>query len=177
MKRIFSIVIVIILFITSSLIFWSGLAPKSFSNFFAAYPEISKTIDISLATTSESILSKNGQVIIGENSWNVEIANSDTDRVSGLSNRKALHNKTGLLFAFDRSGQQSFWMKDMLIPIDMIFFDADWKIVLIEQNLQPNSFPKIFGNNVKSQYVLEVNANESNIYNLEVGNQAIFINK
>lgn len=188
MKRIFSIVIVIILFITSSLIFWSGLAPKSFSKFFTTYPEISETVnqigilnkqllDISDATSSEAVLSKNGQITMGGNSWNVEIASTDEERVNGLSNRKTLHNKTGLLFVFDSMNKQSFWMKDMLIPIDMIFFDADWKIVLIESNLQSNSFPKTFGSDVKSQYVLEVNANESNIYNLKVGNQAIFINK
>jgi len=65
----------------------------------------------------------------------------------------------------------------MLIPIDMIFFDNNWQIVLIESNLQPNSFPQIYGNGVKSQYVLEVNANEAVSHNLKVGDRAIFINK
>jgi len=188
MKKIFSIIIVIILFLASSLIFWAGLSPKTFSNFFAMYPEVSETInqigslnnqgfDLSDATSSEPVLAKNGKITIGGNSWNVEIARDDAERTSGLSNRKALRMQNGLLFVFDKMSAQSFWMKDMLMPIDMIFFDNNWQIVLIESNLQPNSFPQIYGNKVKSQYVLEVNANEAISYDLKVGDRAIFINK
>jgi uncharacterized membrane protein (UPF0127 family) len=188
MKKVLSIIAVIILFIASGLVFWAGLSPKTFSNFFVRYPEVAETVnqigvlknqavDLSDITVSEKILGSKGQIIIKGNTWNVEIANNEANRVSGLSNRKTLYTKTGMLFAFDKMSKQSFWMKDMLIPIDMIFFDNNWKIVLIESNLQPNSFPKIFGGGVKSQYVLEVNALEAEISGLGVGDQAVFLNK
>lgn len=188
MKRILSIVVVIILFLVSILIFWAGFSPKTFSHFFSAYPEIGETVnqigvlknsaaDPSDQMVSEAVLGRKGEITIKNNTWKVEIADNDVDRNRGLSNRKVLYQNSGLLFAFDRMNYQSFWMKDMLIPIDMIFLDDDWKIVLIESNLQPNSFPNIFGSSVKSQYVLEVNALEANLYNLAVGDQAIFLNK
>ena len=128
-------------------------------------------------TSSEAVISDAGQIIIGNNSWKVEIASTDTARVSGLSNRKSLYNKHGMLFVFDTMEKNAFWMKDMLIPIDMIFFDSEWKIVLIESDLQPNTFPNTFGSDVKSQYILEINAGEALIYGLKVGDQAFFLNK
>lgn len=186
-KKIFGIICVILLFVTASLIFWAGLAPDSFYNFFIGYPAVRQVTNqlssvvpipkVLQATTSEPILGLTGQLLVGSGSWNVEIANSETARTAGLSNRKVLRSNNGLLFAFDQPSNQAFWMKDMLIPIDMVFFDDNWQIVLIEANLQPNSFPKIYGAKVKSKYVLEINANEASLYGLQVGNQAIFLNK
>ena len=188
MKKFLQIIAVLILFIASILIFWMGLAPVSFSEFFAKYPKLNETVDkinvlnnnalnLSTATTSEPVLGLSGQVVINNNTWNVEIAKNEQARTNGLSNRTALRVKNGLLFAFDKMSLQAFWMKDMLIPLDMIFFDANWKIVEIDSNLSTSSFPKIFGSTVKSQYVLEINANEAISYGLKVNDQAIFINK
>ena len=176
------------MFVISGMIFWAGLAPQSFSTFFAGYPEIKETanrigvlnnqsLDSSDATSSEPILGQSGQVNINNNVWDVEIAKNDADRTNGLSNRKVLYRKRGMLFVFDQAANQNFWMKDMLISIDMIFFDSNWKIVEIDNDLGPNTFPKIFGNKVKSRYVLEVNAGEAQTYVLKVGDQAIFLNK
>lgn len=188
MKKILQIILIIILFVVSGLVFWAGLSPVTFKNFFSLYPKVgwaisrfgilnNQPLDVSDLALSEEILSSKGEVIIKGNAWDVEIAKTDEEKMNGLSNRKALHNKTGLLFVFDKMSTQSFWMKDMLIPIDMIFFDEEWRIVEINANLSPNSFPKIFGNKIKSQYVLEVNANESVIYDLQMGDQAVFLNK
>ncbi len=188
MKQILLTIIVILLFIISGFIFWAGLAPVSFFKFFAMYPVVGKTASqigllekqgphLLQATSSEAVLSTEGLIYIKGNSWGVEIAKNETDRASGLSNRKTLYNKKGMLFVFDKMGSHSFWMKDMLIPIDMIFFDDNWKIILIESNLQASSFPTTFGGSVKSQYVLEVNAGEALAYGLNVGDTAIFLNK
>lgn len=188
MKKFLSISAIIILFIISFIIFWAGLSPETFVSFVQKYPAINKTAVqygvitpqisfLNYATSSETIISKNGLVIIGNNSWSVEIAKTSDARTNGLSNRMKLYNNEGMLFAFNSMFNQSFWMKDMLFPIDIIFFDSNWKIVLIESNLQPDSYPKTFGNNVLSQYVLEINANEAVSYGLKVGDQAIFLNK
>lgn len=188
MKKILSIIVITILFVTALLIFWVWLLPSTFYKFVGINSVIDNALGkvgivdyqvkkIYQATSSEPVLSSNGQIIIDGSIWNVNIANNDTTRTNGLSNRRILFNKTGMLFAFDSMANQSFWMKDMLIPLDMIFFDDNWRIVLIESNLQPESFPEIFGNSVKSQYVLEINALEAPSSGLKVGDQAIFVNK
>jgi uncharacterized membrane protein (UPF0127 family) len=134
-------------------------------------------VQLSFATSSESITSTNGQVIIKDNAWAVEVARTEKERENGLSNRRALYHQQGMLFAFDKADYQSFWMKDMLISLDMIFIDQNWKIVLIEKNADPLSFPKSYGNKVKSKYVLEINAGEADSFDLHVGDQVIFLNK
>lgn len=126
---------------------------------------------------SEPIFGDTGQIIIKNQAWAVEIARDDLSRTKGLSGREILYPKKGLLFVFDKMENNYFWMKDMLIPIDMIFFDNNWKIILIENNLQANSFPNTFGGDVKSQYVLEINAGEALAHGLSIGDQAVFLNK
>jgi uncharacterized protein len=109
--------------------------------------------------------------------WTVEIADTDQARVNGLSNRATLEPKHGLLFIFEDINPKYFWMKDMLMPIDMIFFNENWEIVLIESRVEPKTFPKIFGNTVMSKYVLEINAGEADSFDLKLGDKAILLNK
>jgi uncharacterized membrane protein (UPF0127 family) len=188
MKKIFSIIMVVILFLISGQIFWAAFGRASFDKFWQRYPQVTETINkvslvktqgiqLSFATSSEPIKSANGQIIINDNAWTVEIARTDKERENGLSNRRALYHQQGMLFAFPKSGYQNFWMKDMLISLDMIFIDENWRIVLIEKSVDPLSFPKSYGSKVKSKYVLEINAGESESFNLEVGDQVIFLNK
>jgi len=187
MKKILFNILIIVIIIFISFFVWFKISPLTFYKFFVSYPRLSLFItrsnvidevsNISSVIISEPVSSQNGQIIIKNNTWNVEIVSEEADLAKGLSNRKTLYNNKGMLFAFDQMATQSFWMKDMLIPIDMIFFDEGWKIVLIESNIQPNTFPKVFGSSVKSQYILEINSSEANTYGLKVGDQAVFLNK
>jgi uncharacterized membrane protein (UPF0127 family) len=135
------------------------------------------TLIIKNNISSEPVLGLADQLKIGNNTWAVEIANTDETRISGLSNQKILYPKKGMLFVFDKMGNHVFWMKDMFISLDMIFFDDNWRIVEIDNNLEPNTFPKTFGATVKSQYVLEINAGEAETYGLKVTDQAFFFSK
>lgn len=188
MKKLFTILVVILLFVLSILIFWASFAPASFQNFWSQYPIFSSfgnrlnlgnnlLVIPEVNNASEPVTSNSGQVTVGNNTWQVEIVRTEAEREAGLSNRQTLYHKKGMLFAFEKNTVQTFWMKDMLIPIDMIFFDENWKIVLIESDLQPNTFPKTFGQGVKSKFVLEINAGESQNFGLQVGDQASFSNK
>ena len=188
MKKLLEIIIIIILFTLSTLIFWARFSPDTFFNFFQSYPVFSKTvnqvgifdqrgIDLPMVNYSEPVTSNKGEIIVNAEKWEVEVVNNDTDRTNGLSNRKSLFNKQGMLFVFDELGKYSFWMKDMLIPIDMVFFDDNWQIVLIESNLSSDTFPQTFGGKIMSKYVLEINASEAINYGLKVGDQALFLNK
>jgi uncharacterized membrane protein (UPF0127 family) len=166
MNKVLKIVLIFLVFIFLGLFFGVGQR--------LLYPQAGYLSDINV---SENILGTNGQIKIKSGVWQVKIVVSEEAKKLGLSNRTILHPNNGMLFVFDRIDTQNFWMKDMLIPIDMIFFDDNWEIVLIEENISPNTFPKTFGGSVKSKYVLEVNALEAVSAGLKVGDRAIFLNK
>lgn len=101
----------------------------------------------------------------------VDIADSDVEIRRGLSGRRYLGDYEGMFFIFDSQVNNPFWMKDMLIPLDIIFIDSENFIVHIAENQQPCSdtyCPNIFSNQ-PYQYVLEVNANFCEENDIEEG--------
>ncbi len=76
-----------------------------------------------------------------------------------------------MLFVFDKPDIYSFWMKDMLFPIDMIWISEDGKVVYIERDARPESYPNSFIPDAPAKYVLEVNAGFSEKNNLKVGDK------
>ena len=102
---------------------------------------------------------------------NVEVANTEIERRNGLSNRQYLGDHDGMWFIFDEDVKNSFWMKDMLIPLDIIFVDSSGFIVDIKENNTPctDSYcPSILSSSTY-RYVLEVNANFCEENGVEVG--------
>lgn len=83
-------------------------------------------------------------------------------------NRKTLSQDSGMLFIFPKEQIQTFWMKDTLIPLDMIFMDKQKKIVGIVYNATPKTEDKR-SIDKPSQYVLEVNAGQALMNNLKIG--------
>lgn len=85
----------------------------------------------------------------------VELALTDADRERGLMFRKALPEGTGMLFVFPAAGPHTFWMKNTLIPLDMIFAADDGAILGCVANAEPLT---LTGRHVEgaSKYVLEV---------------------
>ena len=69
--------------------------------------------------------------------FQVELARTESERDQGLMYRKELDKNKGMLFIFDKEGIYPFWMKNTLIPLDMIWIDSNNKIVFIAQNVQP----------------------------------------
>lgn len=99
----------------------------------------------------------------------VDVAEDNIARAQGLSGRKSLKDDQGMLFIFETLGIYKFWMKDMNFPIDIIWFDGNQKIVYIEKNVLPESYPKLFGPDEETKYVLEVVAGFSQKNDLKVG--------
>ncbi len=120
-------------------------------------------------------VSNSGQVIIGDAVFTVQIADSDYERAQGLSGVPSLRDNQGMLFLFDAPGNYLFWMKDMLIPIDIVWIDSNWQIVHIEHAVTPDSYPKTFGTEIPSLYVLEVAAGTAERLNIRVGNTIQFV--
>ncbi len=75
--------------------------------------------------------------------FQVEIADNSDTREIGMMNRSAVAPDRGMLFQFDRPGPQSFWMKDTLIPLDIIFIKPDGRIDRIAENAQPLSLDSV----------------------------------
>jgi uncharacterized membrane protein (UPF0127 family) len=90
----------------------------------------------------------------------VEIADEPAERSQGLMFRESLGENSGMLFIFEKEGTQSFWMKNTLIPLDMIFIDKDLEIVKIHRDTKPcEEDPcQIYGSGKPAMYVVEVNA-------------------
>lgn len=101
----------------------------------------------------------------------VDIADTDTERSRGLSGRKYLGDYEGMLFLYESEVNNPFWMKDMLIPLDIIFIDKDNFIIDIKEHQQPceeNYCPSI-SSSEPFQYVLEVNSSFCEENNIKEG--------
>lgn len=73
----------------------------------------------------------------GVSSFQVEIADSEMEREYGLMCRRALGPDRGMLFLFARETPQMFWMRNTLIPLDIVYIAADGRVVSISRNVQP----------------------------------------
>ncbi|HLG90626.1 MAG TPA: DUF192 domain-containing protein [Candidatus Saccharimonadales bacterium] len=99
----------------------------------------------------------------------VEVVQTKQEQQKGLSNRACIDTERGMLFAFEKPGYYSFWMKDMRFPIDIIWIDEDRKVVGIEREVQPSTYPDSFVNRDKpAKYVLELKAGQAKILNINL---------
>jgi uncharacterized membrane protein (UPF0127 family) len=105
--------------------------------------------------------------------FHVELARSEPEREKGLMYREHLAPDAGMLFLFDRESVQTFWMKNTLIPLDMIFISADHKIVGIVHDAEPQTL-NVRSVDDPSQYVLEIGAGLSAQLGLRAGATVAF---
>ena len=98
----------------------------------------------------------------------VEIAKSPERRQKGLMDRNSLKSQSGMLFLYESPRRVSFWMKNTLISLDVIFLSANGKILKIYHNAKPESLEIMSaGENVSA--VLEINGNLAKTIKLEIG--------
>ncbi len=117
---------------------------------------------------------------VGVSQVSVTVADTDETRKKGLGGVTNLPNNQGMLFVFDKkTATPSFWMKGMLIPLDMIWI-KEGRITQIDANI-PNPTPgtldsqlKIYSPGEPVDYVLEVNAGFSEKNNIKVGDMVTF---
>src|SRR3990167_9519810 len=118
---------------------------------------------------------KDKSITIGKNVIRVEVANTADARKKGLSGRSSLDEETGMLFSFDSQNvSPNFWMKDMQIPLDLIWIN-DGKIVKIDQNAPapkagtPDNKLPIFSPGQPVDHVLEVYGGYTLRHDVKVG--------
>lgn len=116
------------------------------------------------------------EVCFGEECIQVEVVRKEAEMRRGLQFRESLGADAGMLFIFSQSRRHAFWMKDTLIPLDMVWMDHARRIVHIEEDVPPcQSDPcPSYTPSQEAFYVLEVNAGCAAGYRLRTGMVADF---
>jgi uncharacterized membrane protein (UPF0127 family) len=114
------------------------------------------------------------KITIGTNVINAEIAKTDQQKTTGLSDRSCIGVDQGMLFVFDKPDSYSFWMKDMKFPIDIIWVSETNTVNKVKANASPSTYPDNFTNTEPAKYVLEIQADRSRQLNIAQGTQLEF---
>ena len=117
------------------------------------------------------------RVVVNGKVFSVEVVDTQALLQKGLSGHTSLSDSQGMFFVFGKPGNYGFWMKDMTFPLDIIWTDANFKIVHIEKSLSPSTYPKIFYPNAESEYVLEVSAGQADMARANIGDTVTFLKK
>ena len=92
----------------------------------------------------------------GSARFTVEVADTPAARARGLMFRESLPSGAGMLFVFERPGRVAFWMRNTLIPLDMIFADPAGRVTRVHARAVPRDETPIDGGE-GVQFVLEIN--------------------
>jgi uncharacterized membrane protein (UPF0127 family) len=117
--------------------------------------------------------------------FTAEIADTSALQELGLSFRSSIDQKSAMIFVFPIEGNYKFWMKDMNFPLDIIWLVDDTpasantsarqgKIIYIEKNLAPSTYPAGFGPDGNSLYVIEVASGTADRLHLSLGQNVTF---
>ena len=108
-----------------------------------------------------------------EHAFSAEVAADDLSRAQGLMNRTHLAAGSGMLFVFRHSDQRWFWMKNTLIPLDILFFDNSRKLVSMQTDVPPcrqDPCPT-YPSGKPARYVLELAAGTAARIRARIGDQ------
>jgi len=117
---------------------------------------------------------KQGELIFGDakdkilSKIDIEIADNEDKRMTGLMFRDKMDENQGMLFLFQIEEQQAFWMKNCILPLDIIYVNAKREVVSIQKNTEPYS-EKSLPSFKPAQYVVEVNAGYTDKYGIKEG--------
>lgn len=92
----------------------------------------------------------------GKLRFSVEVMDTEETRAQGLMFRESLPRYSGMLFVYDRPEAVNFWMKNTVIPLDMVFLNEYGRVVYIHENAIPRDLTPIFGGR-DIKMVLEIN--------------------
>lgn len=120
---------------------------------------------VAAACQANSVTLKNDQAEIR---FSIELAQTPQERSRGLMFREHLPAQSGMLFVFERPQRVAFWMKNTLIPLDMIFVDRTGTVTHVHEGAIPGDETPIPGGD-QVYSVLEINAGLASRYGISVG--------
>jgi uncharacterized protein len=118
-------------------------------------------------------------VTLNGEKFTVEIADTGSEHAIGLMYRDKMPAKHGMLFLFDAEYPQAFWMKNTLIPLDILYFDEDFRFVSGSYDTPPcresnETMCPAYPSDAPAKYVLELNAGVGKALNLKPGDQLVY---
>lgn len=102
---------------------------------------------------------------------NLEVAMTVEKKAEGLMGREELGANSGMLFIYSEPRRLQFWMKNTLIPLDIIYLDSSLEVIKIHQNTKPDQITERYASTEPAQYVIEMNGGWSEKNNLKVGDK------
>ncbi len=120
------------------------------------------------------VFTKQGELTLTDDKGNsiisidIEIADNDSRREIGLMGRAEMAERQGMLFVFEEEHYESFWMRNTILPLDMVFIDKQGRIITIHKNTKPFS-DENYSSTGLTLFVLEVNAGFTDKYGIKVG--------
>ncbi|WP_257388800.1 DUF192 domain-containing protein [Tahibacter caeni] len=115
-------------------------------------------------------------VVLKGKTFYVELAENDEQHMRGLMFREQMAPDRGMLFIFRDEYMQAFWMKNTLIPLDMLYFDKNFHVVSVQNNVPPckadpcPSYPS----SGPAKYVLELNGGTADKLGVKPGDTLEF---
>jgi hypothetical protein len=167
------VLILVLILIIGSLIIFVNPAPKRM------HKSDNQASEQAVAT-AKPVFRKDGELrFLGAKSSNVistidiEVADDDAEREQGLMYRDAMAENAGMLFMMETEELQTFWMKNTIISLDIVYADAGKRIVSISKNCKPYSLAQI-PSGKPALYVVEVNAGYTTKHGIKVGDLISF---
>jgi uncharacterized protein len=120
---------------------------------------------------------KQVEVCFKNNCFNVKIASTPSERERGLMFVESMERNEGMLFVFEKEDNYYFWMKNTIIPLDIIWINSAKKVVFIQEKAQPclsEEFCPSINPEASASYVLELNAGMVKEVGIKIGDAIIF---
>lgn len=117
------------------------------------------------------LVPKSKKICFGSSCFKAKVADTDTKRAKGLMYVREMREDGGMFFVFEEPGKHSFWMKNTLIPLDIIWIDDIGKVVYIKENAKPCKTETCdsFAPDKEAKYVLEINGGQAKQKGLKQG--------
>lgn len=128
---------------------------------------------LGLAASLPACAAKGPSVELKGHTYSIEIAETDAAREHGLMERESMPADHGMLFVFEDDAPRAFWMKNCKFAQDMLFFDAERRLVSVQHNVPPCATDPCpaYSSGAPARYVLELNAGQAKTLGLAPGDE------
>ena len=118
------------------------------------------------------------EALIGGQRFRLEVARTPVERARGLMNRESLPRDSAMIFVYPQEDHRGFWMKNTLIPLDILFLDSNGVVVDVQamtpQIGAPDSELTVHRSASPAKYAIEMNAGLAQELGIGPGTQALF---